>query len=56
MKEETKSVRISKTLAERIKINAAQYGGTIKSILEEGADHGIGRQIRRWKKKNDKKQ
>lgn len=50
-KEETQSVRISKEIVQRVKINAAQFGGTIKSILEEGADFGIGKQISRWKKK-----
>lgn len=42
VKIDTQSVRISKEVVREIKINIATYGGTIRSILERGAEYAIG--------------
>jgi hypothetical protein len=43
MKEETQSVRISKKVAKSLRVNAVNYGGTMRSLLEEGAYFAMGK-------------
>jgi hypothetical protein len=49
--EKTCSVRIDSNLVKEIKLNVAQYGGTIRSILERGAGYAMGENICKSKKK-----
>lgn len=50
-KEDTQSVRISKSVLKEIRINVAKFGGTIKSILERGAEYAMGENKSKHKKK-----
>jgi hypothetical protein len=47
----TTSVRISEDVVQEIRINVAQYGGTIRSLLERGAGYAMGENIAKSKKK-----
>ena len=49
---DTQSVRISKDIVKELKINAATYGGTIRSLLERGAQYAMGENMHKSKKKN----
>lgn len=51
VKDETQSVRISKGVIKEIRINIANYGGTIRSILERGAEYAMGENAYKSKKK-----
>lgn len=50
-KEDTQTVRISKEVVREIKMNIAEFGGTIKSILERGAEYAMGENKVKNKKK-----
>lgn len=50
-KDDTQSVRISKSVLKEIRINVAKFGGTIKSILEIGAEYAMGENKSKHKKK-----
>lgn len=52
--DETQSVRISKDTVQQIKMNVAMHGGTIRSILERGAEYAMGENIVKSKKKPKK--
>jgi hypothetical protein len=41
MDKETQSVRIGKDVLREIRINIATYGGTIRKILERGAEYAM---------------
>lgn len=51
MKGDTQSVKIGKDLVKEIKINVAIHGGTIRGILERGAQFAMGENIVKSKKK-----
>lgn len=51
VKGKTQSVRISQEIVQEIKVNAAIYGGTIRSLLERGAEYAMGENIHKSKKK-----
>ena len=51
---DTRSVRVSKELIREIKINIANYGGTIRSILERGAEYAMGENMHKGERKKKK--